>query len=83
MNGVHDMGGMQGMGPIQAEANEPVFHEPWEGRMFALRRAMGAWGKWNIDVTRHEGSSCRPLNICESAITKGSSRRSSAGPDRP
>ncbi len=22
--------------------------------MFALRRAMGAWGKWNIDVMRHE-----------------------------
>jgi len=54
MNGVHDMGGMHGMGPIHEEKNEPVFHEPWEGRVFALRRAMGAWGKWNIDVTRHE-----------------------------
>ena len=54
MNGVHDMGGMHGMGPIQVEKDEPVFHEPWEGRLFALRRAMGAWRKWNIDVTRHE-----------------------------
>jgi nitrile hydratase len=54
MNGVHDMGGMHGMGPIQAEKNEPVFHEPWEGRVLALRRAMAAWRKWNIDVTRHE-----------------------------
>jgi nitrile hydratase subunit beta len=54
MNGVHDMGGMHGMGPIREEKNEPVFHEPWEGRVFALRRAMGAWGKWNIDVTRYE-----------------------------
>ena len=54
MNGVHDMGGMQGMGPIHEEKNQPVFHESWEGRVFALRRAMGAWGKWNIDVTRHE-----------------------------
>jgi nitrile hydratase beta subunit len=54
MNGVHDMGGMHGMGPVQEEKNEPVFHEPWEGRVFALRRAMNAWGKWNIDVTRHE-----------------------------
>ncbi len=54
MNGVHDMGGMHGMGPIHEEENEPVFHERWEGRVFALRRAMGAWGKWNIDVTRHE-----------------------------
>jgi nitrile hydratase beta subunit len=54
MNGVHDMGGMHGMGAIQEEKNEPVFHEPWEGRLFALRRAMNAWGKWNIDGTRHE-----------------------------
>ena len=54
MNGVHDMGGMDGMGPIHEEKNEPVFHEPWEGRVFALRRAMGAWGKWDIDVTRYE-----------------------------
>ncbi len=54
MNGVHDMGGMHGMGPIQPGENEPVFHAPWEGRVFALRRAMGAWRKWNIDATRHE-----------------------------
>jgi len=54
MNGVHDMGGMHGMGAIQEEKNEPVFHEPWEGRVFALRRGMSAWGKWNIDVTRHQ-----------------------------
>jgi len=54
MNGVHDMGGMHGMGPIQAEKNEPVFHTRWEGRVLALRRAMAAWRKWNIDVTRHQ-----------------------------
>ena len=31
MNGVHDMGGMHGLGPIQYEPNEPVFHAEWEG----------------------------------------------------
>src|ERR1700674_3409401 len=51
MNGVPDMGGMHGMGPIQEEHNEPVFHQTWESRLFALRRATGAWGKWNIDTT--------------------------------
>ena len=30
MNGVHDMGGLQGMGPVQTEKDEPVFHAPWE-----------------------------------------------------
>ena len=53
MNGVHDMGGMQDMGPVQEEKNEPVFHHPWEGRVFAMYRAMGAWRKWNLDAARY------------------------------
>jgi nitrile hydratase beta subunit len=53
MNGVHDMGGMHGMGPIQYESNEPVFHEPWEARVFALNRTVRAWGKWTTDASRH------------------------------
>ena len=40
MNGVHDMGGIQDMGAIPYEKDEPVFHEPWEGRVFALSRAL-------------------------------------------
>jgi nitrile hydratase len=54
MNGVHDMGGMHGMGPIRHESNEPVFHETWEGRVFALNSSMRAWRKWNIDAGRYE-----------------------------
>ena len=54
MNGVHDMGGMQDMGPVEYEKDEPVFHAAWEARLFALRRAMGAWRKWNIDATRYQ-----------------------------
>jgi len=54
MNGVHDMGGMHGMGPIRAEIDEPVFHERWEARTYALNRAINAWRKWNIDTGRHQ-----------------------------
>jgi nitrile hydratase subunit beta len=54
MNGVHDMGGMHGMGALQPQAREPVFHHHWEARVFALVRAMGAFGKWNIDASRHQ-----------------------------
>jgi len=54
MNGIHDMGGMQDMGPLAYEKNEPVFHEPWEGRVYVIRRAMGAWKKWTTDHARHE-----------------------------
>ena len=53
MNGVHDMGGQQGMGPVEYEKNEPVFHAPWEARVYALTRAMRAWRKWNLDTDRH------------------------------
>jgi nitrile hydratase len=53
MNGVHDMGGIDGMGPINPEKDEPVFHAPWEGRVYAMTRALGAWGKWNIDASRY------------------------------
>lgn len=54
MNGVHDMGGMQGMGPVEIEKDEPVFHREWEARVYALNFAARAWRKWNIDTGRHE-----------------------------
>lgn len=53
MNGVHDMGGQHGMGPVNYEKDEPVFHATWEGRVNALTRAMRAWRKWNLDTDRH------------------------------
>ena len=30
------MGGMHGFGPIEPEENEPIFHAPWEGRIFGM-----------------------------------------------
>jgi nitrile hydratase beta subunit len=54
MNGVHDMGGMHGLGPVARELNEPVFHARWEARALALTLAAGAWGKWTLDASRHE-----------------------------
>jgi nitrile hydratase len=53
MNGVHDMGGQHGMGPIEYEKDEPVFHASWEGRVYALTRAMRAWRRWTLDADRH------------------------------
>jgi nitrile hydratase beta subunit len=52
VNGVHDMGGMDGFGKVEVEANEPVFHEKWEGRVLAMVRAMGGAGAFNIDMSR-------------------------------
>jgi nitrile hydratase subunit beta len=52
MDGIHDMGGMDGFGKVTPEPNEPVFHQRWEAGAMAMSRAMGASGTWNIDMTR-------------------------------
>lgn len=52
MNGIHDMGGMDGFGKVEPESDEPVFHAPWEGRVIAMMRAMGAGRAWNLDMFR-------------------------------
>jgi len=52
VNGAHDMGGVHGFGPVVAEADEPVFHADWERRVLGLVVALGACGRWNIDMSR-------------------------------
>ena len=63
MNGAHDLGGMHGLGPIDAEpeAQEPVFHADWERRVFGLVRLAGALGKWNGDMSRHARERQHPV----------------------
>jgi nitrile hydratase beta subunit len=62
MNGVHDMGGMHGMGRVPHEKSEPVFHAWWEARVYALTRAMRAHGRWNLDADRHEIEGLAPAD---------------------
>ena len=54
MNGIHDMGGLHGFGPMPLEADEPVFHSRWESRVYALTQAIDISGIWNLDEHRHE-----------------------------
>jgi nitrile hydratase beta subunit len=53
MNGIHDMGGMDGFGPVVRETGEPVFHAAWEGRMFAITNLLIGQGLFNVDEFRH------------------------------
>jgi nitrile hydratase beta subunit len=62
MNGVHDMGGQQGMGPVQYKKDEPIFHAPWEGRVYAMTRALRALNKWNLDAARYALEILPPLD---------------------
>lgn len=53
MNGIHDMGGMHGFGPVVREKDEPVFHADWERRTFGVvNLAMGA-AQIHVDEIRH------------------------------
>jgi nitrile hydratase subunit beta len=67
MDGVHDMGGMHGMGPVEAEENEPVFHGEWEKRMFAMNNAISALGIRNIDESRHARERMAPADYLGSS----------------
>jgi nitrile hydratase beta subunit len=67
MNGVHDMGGMQGYGPIPIEQDEPLFHADWEKKVFAVTLAMGVGGKWNIDMARAARESIAPARYVSSS----------------
>ena len=52
MNGVHDLGGMHGFGPVLVEPDEPVFHARWEGHVRAMmQRTVGRY--YNLDEFRH------------------------------
>ncbi|KAA2236520.1 nitrile hydratase subunit beta [Salinarimonas soli] len=78
MNGGQDLGGMMGFGPVRPEADEPLFHAPWERRAFGVTLAMGATGAWNIDVSRHARESLPPGEYLTSSYyaiwTKGVER---------
>jgi nitrile hydratase beta subunit len=44
MDGVHDMGGMHGFGPVVESGAELAYHERWEPRVFAIQMLVGLEG---------------------------------------
>ena len=52
MDGIHDMGGMHGLGPLAIEADEPVFHHTWEARVFGISGAATGHPGWTLDYFR-------------------------------
>ncbi len=52
MNGIHDMGGLTCFGPVVREVDEPVFHDGWERRVFAVSMLSGS-ALGPVDVFRH------------------------------
>jgi len=68
MDGVHDMGGMHGMGPIEMEDEKgPKFHADWEKRVFAINNAIGPLKIRNIDESRHARERMKPSDYMASS----------------
>jgi nitrile hydratase subunit beta len=67
MNGIHDLGGRHGLGPINPEPNEPVFHAPWEGRAFGLFAATFVFAGYTVDEFRHAIENMDPAHYLESS----------------
>jgi len=61
VNGVHDMGGMHGFGPVRPEHDETTFHAPWEGRVFGMSRSLGYAGAWNVHSARATREALDPV----------------------
>jgi nitrile hydratase len=54
MDGIHDLAGMAGFGPVEVETDEPTFHEPWEALAFGLNvLCVGVLRAYNVDEYRH------------------------------
>lgn len=57
MDGVHDLGGIEGFGPVDAPPSEPAFHEDWERRVMRVNLAgliaLGVGGpRWRHAIER-------------------------------
>ncbi|MGH8933281.1 MAG: nitrile hydratase subunit beta [Egibacteraceae bacterium] len=53
MNGVHDLGGTDGLGPVVVEENEPVWHSEWEKAAFCMFPFPFAAGFFGVDGFRY------------------------------
>lgn len=58
---------MQSFGPINPDNDVSPFHADWERRVHANTIAMGATGKWNIDMSRAARESLPPAQYLSSS----------------
>ena len=53
MDGMHDLGGKQGFGPVRHSPKAQVFHAAWEKRVNAMYSLAVKQGVFNMDEYRH------------------------------
>lgn len=62
MDGIHDLGGRQGFGPVDTDEKEEAFHSDWEARAYAIIRAMRKAPDWTIDKFRFTREQIEPVD---------------------
>jgi nitrile hydratase subunit beta len=67
MNGVHDIGGMHGFGPIEREENEPLFHADWERRALGIAILVPTLGYYNDDADRYGWERMAPAEYLQAS----------------
>ena len=68
MDGVHDLGGREGFGPIVDKADDKPFHADWEMRAFGMKQASAAAKSWTIDWFRHSRELTDPVDLSDAAL---------------
>lgn len=66
MDGIHDLGGVEGFGRVATEAAEPVFHSAWERRALGLTMASFTSGVSNGGQFRHSIERMDPAHYLSS-----------------
>jgi nitrile hydratase beta subunit len=64
VNGVHDLGGMHGFGPVLAEPEdrEPVYHAEWEPVVQATMQGTLSLRQWSLDEFRRNIEQLAPAD---------------------
>ncbi len=62
MDGMHDLGGMHGFGPVPIETDGYVFKFEWQRRAFALVQALASPASYGADQHRQEIERIAPLD---------------------
>jgi nitrile hydratase len=60
MDGIHDLGGKQGYGPIDVGETDEPFHDPWEARLFGITRAYTKPVPFTLDRFRFARETIEP-----------------------
>jgi nitrile hydratase len=67
LDGIHDLGGMEGFGPVEVEPDEPVFHFDWERTAMGVTFAAFAIGlTGNTSTFRHAIERMDPVHYLTS-----------------